>query len=592
MATGLENPLTEDRGIFDNTAESLRNRWVGKDMEALQAAIDEGNYPRAGLRGLGAIGGTIGDIVAMPFDAAFEVLGINDKIGEYIKKGLDTETGKKVVQLIAENPEYAGDIKATLDTLSAIPAFKVSKTILNDLFHNLETKVEGGTPGALIQAAREKVAALQGKDAPDKPNFYNSAPLRIPLVAGGLVDSAFYTLNDRLNPFQRATTRASGFPAGKRSEMANLINKGESSDAMGALATARMQQEQRYGAAPAMFGKDTPLHKYMYLDTGVPATDTQRIAQLIGGKDIPDEVVQRHLVDFQKAVLAPTRMQRLNPASQGTTVDVPNPNARRGSSEYAAQPMDQAPGSAVNKMFREDRLADLPPDTTMNDLARAAKAADDLNSPRGLVPLVKDAVKGKKRPDLGGKVEATKYMLKALDKSRKGKKLTDKEQQALDFFNETDVRPTEAGMQHVGTSHISQLKEYGGIHDMYSMQSGDTLFGSMSDKHDLFGANFLRPAQEKAAIFPIQKRTLGEDKAVTAARKERFLTKEDVNQIIPTASLEKVSGVPKKPKETAVDYHLRAIAEMRKNPETRDYAEALMNLGIVGTLGASNRQEK
>ena len=56
MATGLENPLTEDRGIFDNTAESLRNRWVGKDMEALQAAIDEGNYPRAALRGLGAVG--------------------------------------------------------------------------------------------------------------------------------------------------------------------------------------------------------------------------------------------------------------------------------------------------------------------------------------------------------------------------------------------------------------------------------------------------------------------------------------------------------------------------------------------------------
>jgi len=592
MATGLENPLTEDRGIFSNTVESLNNRWFGKDMDALKKAWGEDNYARSLLRGLGIAGGSVGDVVALPFDAAFEALGINDKIGEYIKKGLDTETGKKILKLIAENPEYAGDIKATLDTLSAIPAAKVGKTIINDLFHNLETKVEGGTTGAIIQAAREKAATFQGKDLPDKPNFYNSAPLRIPLVGGGLVDSVFYTLNDRLNPFQRATTRASGFPTGKRREMASLINKGKESDAMGALATARMQQEQRYGAAPTMFGKDTPLHKYMYLDTGVPATDTQRIAELIGGKDIPDDVVQRHIVDFQKAVLAPTIAQRVNPALQGTTIDVPNPNARKGSAEYAAQPMDKAPSSAVNKMFKEDRLADLPPDTTMNDLARAAKAADDLNSPRGLVPLVKDAVKGKKRPDLGGKVEATNYMLKALDKSRKGKKLTEKEQQALDFFNETNVNPTVAGMQHVGTSHISQLKEYGGVHDMYSMQGGDTLFGSMSDKHDLFGANFLRPAQEKAAIFPIQKRTLGEDTAVTAARKERFLTKEDVNRIIPTESLEKISGVPKKPKETAVKYHLRAIAEMRKKPELRDYAEALMNLGIVGTLGVSNRQEK
>tara|TARA_R110000823_G_scaffold1695_4_gene6661 strand:- start:234 stop:2006 length:1773 start_codon:yes stop_codon:yes gene_type:complete len=587
MATGLENPFLKSIGLSD-TFESLRDRFT--NTEAVDAA-GRGEYLRALGRAGGDILGAAGDVIAAPVNMVFEMTGINDGIKALVQKGLDTDTGKQLLTLAEENPKYAKDITNLLDIVSVVPASKLTKEIINDVFHNMKTKVEGGFVGDAVQKARTKLAESQGKDAPEKPNFYNSP--QAPLVAGEALNSLISSVNDRFNPFQRATTRASGIPTGKRKEIESILNRGETNNAIAEAATARMMQGQRYGEVPAMFGKGSPLDRYTYAATDIPSTDLNRIAEVIGGRDIPDSVVSRQLNDFNQSQLLPEKSLTgflagmFNKPSQGTMVDVYNPNTRNAGSEYANQPMNQAPGAALHKMFKEDRISKLPEGTSPFELMKAAKTADYLNGQQGVVERVR---KGP-RLNIGGKVEAATYILKALDKQKQGKKLTEKETKALSQYEKTKLNAAdELGFQHGASSHVSALKEIGGTRDVSSLQGMDRLFSSMSDKNDIFGLNFLNPKQDRASIFPIQQRNLGDSRATTDARLERFLTKDDVDSFAKTADIEKLSGVPKKKGEKATNYQLRAIAEMRKNPELRDYAEVLQNALLTAYVGSSNTQ--
>ena len=168
---------------------------------------------------------------------------------------------------------------------------------------------------------------------------------------------------------------------------------------------------------------------------------------------------------------------------------------------------------------------------------------------------------------------------------------SEKEVKALSEYEKTPLNKADAfGFQHGASSHVSALKELGGVRDVASMQGMDKLYTSMSDKNDIFGLNFLSPKQDRASIFPIQERNLREARGTTDARLERYLTKKDVDQLIPTTEIEKISGVPKKKGEKATDYQLRAIAEMRKKPELRDYADVLQNVLLTSYVGSSNTQ--
>ena len=580
MATGLENSLlrsTVDNIGLTDTFESLRDRVT--NTEAVDAA-DRGEYLRAFGRAGGDILGAAGDVVAAPVNMVFEMTGLNDGIKALVKMGLETETGKELITLAKENPKYAKDITNFIDIVSIIPGSQLSKGILNDVFHNMKTKVEGGYVGDVVQKARTKLAESQGKSAPEKPNFYNSP--QAPLILGEALNSLTSSVIDRFNPAQRATTRASGIPTGKRKEVASILERGEPANAMAEAVTARMMQAQRYGEVPSMFGKGSPLERYTYAATDIPATDLNKLASVVGGRDIPDAVINRHVNDFKETQL---KEGSFNKPSQGTMVDVYNPNTRNAATEFANQPMDQAPGAALHKMFRDERLATLPKGTTPFELMKASKTADRLNGQQGVLERVRNGP----RLNIGGKVGAANYILKSLEKQKQGKKLTDKETKALAEYNKTPLnKADELGFQHGASSHTSALKELGGVRDTSSLMGMDRMFTTMSDKNDIFGLNFLSPKQDRASIFPIQQRNLNDSRATTEARLERYMTKNDVDSTTSTVDIEKISGVPRKKGEKPTNYQLRAIAEMRTKPELRDYAEILQNVLLTGYVGSSN----
>ena len=580
MATGLKNPLMEDRGFFANTADSLKNRWLGKGTEGVSKAFDEGNYPRAALRALGVAAGSVGDVLAAPVDAIFEATGLNAKIEALVKMGLDTETGKKLLKAVQENPEYAADVGAAFDTLSVIPAAKLTKNVINDVMHNVATKVEGGVPGDALHAARTKVAEMRGVAPPERPNFYNSfAPA---LVAGSAVDGLWGAVNDRFNPFAMAKTDASGFTTNRRREIRNAMAAGNELDAAGSASAGRMLNQQRYGTETPMYAKGSPLHQYQYVATDIPAANLDEIRRRIGAADIPASVTDRHMKDFQANMLSGTAgwdeklNSLLNPATRGTTVDVVNPNAFKAHAEMADLPMDRAPGTSINKMFTEERIADLPEGTSAFELSKAAKTAD--------------SAKWRMLNGMGGKIEATKYILKAVEKQKRGVPLTDKEAKALKGYEKTSVKPTdEFGYTHSGSSYLSAQKQFGGVHSMSSVGTDD-IYNTVSDNSNLFGMSFVNPMTNKVAIYPTQKRVLGKEGDTTTARKSRFLTREDVNAYADVKKLEEISGVPRKPNEDAVTYQLRAIGEIEKKPGMKQFANVLKNAVWTGYVGTSNDQ--
>lgn len=579
----FQNELTgpEKKGIFANTLDSIDERWNGKGMKGVEQALKEGNIFRYITR-LGGVGlGTIGDVLAAVPDAIFEAAGINKKVAEVIQKGLDTEAGKKLVKLAEDNPEYAGDIGALFDAVSVIPSAKYAKNVVNDVLHNVATKVEGGAPGDAIQAVREKIAQVRNVPAPEKPNFYNAPALQPLLIAGSSVDGLWGALNDRFNPFQAANTRASGFTTNRRREIDNAMKAGKELDAAGSAAAGRTLNEQRYNTDTPMYPKGSPLDKYQYATTQIPSTDVETLMQRMGGRDIPKEVTERHLKDLQVNMLSgksgwDEKLNSIfNAPEYGTTVDILNPNAFRSHAEMADLPMDRAPGTALNKMFKEERLAALPEGTTQFELSKAAKTADNTN--------------WRLANKMGSKVDATKYILKAVEKQKSGLPLNEKEAKAMSAYEKTKVNPTDNGFTHSGTSYVSGQKQLGGVHQASSIKDKD-IYNTVSDRHNLFGMSFIDPAVDKVAVFPTQKRTVGKEGLTTEARQSRYMNREDVNTIS-TAELEKLSGVPRKKGEDAVSYQLRAIGEVKAQPGMQDFAEVLKNLVWTGYVGTSNMEE-
>ena len=605
MATGLENELLNEKpwysklydNTFRNTIDKIGDRWTEDNFSD---SFKEGNYSRGALRLAGAAGGTFGDILGAPLDLVFEATGINNGLDKLIKKGLDTETGQKLYNLAKDNPEYAADIGAFLDTVSALPAGKLLKNSINDVFHNLETKVEGGRLGEYLHKKRVEAAEKAGLPPPEKPNFYNS--FSPPLVGMGIIDSTASSLKDRFSPTQVATTRASGIPTGKREELAKVLKEGTFNDAAAVALAAQTLQKQRYGTGPAIMDNLSPINRYNYAGMDIPIEDTETLTRLMGGSEIPDEVVQKHIRELRQAVADPK-------SKRPTTVDVINPNARNIHTEFANQPMGMSPMSTINKVFRDANIQKLPADLTIFELAKAAKTVDNLKSKPSMKELGKAPfrkLQGKTaldRPDplkMSGGVQGVDDVLNAVRKKAAGEKLTERQEQLVRAYNKAKVNPAEGLFQHVNSSHVSAVKELGGVHDMFSFLDGDTMFSSIQDAHDLFGRTFIGAAKDKVATTPIAKRVLGKESETTARRNERYPAKDDIGSFIKPEQLKKIediSGVSRKPKENVVDYQLRAIAEMQRKPELRDYAQVLKNslMTAVGTpvlIGGNNQYEE
>lgn len=626
MATGLENPfiLPEE---FDLGADALTkpdfelnnrlvNRWK-KDVPEALAEESKGKINKAEvvLRFLGAVGGSVGDILGAPLDAAMNALGVNDALAKQVQRLAETETGKEIVKWSQENPRATKDILAGMDAASFFPAVKTVSKALNKAARGSRTMVEGGTIGDVVHKARVAIAEKKGVEPPKKMNFYNTGGV---MFLGDLVDGMIGGAYDSLTPSGAAAARKSGILSNARKEIKKDVEAGKTLRAEQAAMAKRMLAQQAGVGEPGMLSKGSPLYDYYLKDANIQVSGPKgrfsrpnnipwnqegldRVKKHFMDAGLDEQAADRVIADFKMNVFSNKGAtgasgawskfnEWWNPSKEGMSVDVWNPSAGESFRELGMVPFDRAASPTINRLYHADKWKAIPEEIRDDPytLAKMAKLADSRE------------FRGK-----NSQVDAFKSIVSAFEKKQAGAELNPVEQKILKDLDEVKgVNPPNAEdpRQYLGTSYVSNLMSaLGGLHTVSILDKAmnwkkagtmPQITNVAGDKHDIFGANFLFPQMDKAVVIPPQTRAVGNESLTTMRRKDLFNNKSEVPvNMEEIRKLEELSGVPYRPGENPIDYQLRAIGEFSANPELRDYATVLKNAGMLGYLGSDWRQQ-
>ena len=632
MATGLEStvesgdPFGMDVEFNTDQPSRLAQRWSGDVPEAIES-FQEGdiNAGSALLRVFGAIGGTTADVVGLPFDALLNALGVNDKIAEGVQAILETDTGQQLLKVAQDNPEEAKNLLAVMDIASFFPAVKGLKNVINSSAGDARTLVEGGTLGDIIHQSRVKAAEKRGETPPKKGNFYSNPALFLGDMADGLIKG---TIPDSLYPPAIAAKRQSGFGSNSRAEIRNQVAEGNFKVAEQAALAKRMLSQQAGRGEPPMLTKGSPLYENYILEADIPVAfpnkrganprnvnwneeGLDRIRTILKEGGLDEKAAERFLTDIKvntfsnqgasgwQAKLADLK-DRLDPSKEGMKVDVWSPSAGDAYRELGMVPFSQAPGTTLNRLFDPKKWNSLPENirTDFNLMAKISKVADDEKFRKSF---------GNKNPDT--QVAAANRIIKAVTKREKNPDKLDAQEQAIlkRLDEEQTIKPLDdIGRQFASLTYPSSLYALGGTHvtsmladtvekgkkGMFSLTP--QLTNVLSDRHDIFGTDFLFPQMNKSVIIPPLSRQLGNE-GKTTERRNVFQTGKSGTKVPAEemARLEKLSGVPFDPSidKNLVDYHTRAIGQFKTKAEAQDYLTAIKNIGKIGYLGSDWRQQ-
>jgi hypothetical protein len=611
MADMLSNPLLQEEDT------GLRNRIENRLLKELPETFEEYgqdkiNLAEVILRSVGAIGGSISDVVNEPLDRLMNALGINEAIANQVKELAQTEKGKELVKWSSENPRATKNILAALDSASVLPSLQTAKNTLNSAARGSRTMVQGGTVGDVVQKVREKIAEKKGLPAPDKMNYYNTGPV---LFVGDMLDGLAGAVQDAVIPSKAAAARQSGILSNARKEIKADVESGRKTRAEQAALAKRMLALQNTGKEPGMLSPGSPLYDY-YIKEGninvagprsrlsspnnVPwnqeGLDRVKANLMEGGLD--EQAAERVINDFKMNVFSSkggsTRdkiFEFLNPSKQGMFTDVWNPSAGGAFRETGGMtPFAQAGSTVINRVYDPKVWGTLPKELQEDlfTLSRMAKVADDDSFRAGR-----------------SQMESFKELKKAYEKRLENKELTAREKQVLSLVdNEKTVKPPSAEdpRQYVNGSYVSKLlSALGGTHtvsmldDAVELKTGainPRITTTAGDKHDILGADFLFPKQNRSVVISPQRRTLNRETNSTDLRRDSFLNKSEVPvNMEEIQKLEQLSGVPYIPGENPVDYQLRAIGDFKGNPELTDYMNVSGNIGRGLYLGSDWRQQ-
>ena len=281
-------------------------------------------------------------------------------------------------------------------------------------------------------------------------------------------------------------------------------------------------------------------------------------------------------------------------------VDVWSPSAGDAYRELGMVPFSQAPGTTLNRLFDPKKWNSLPENirTDFNLMAKISKVADDEKFRKSF---------GNKNPDT--QVAAANRIIKAVTKREKTPDKLDAQEQAIlkRLDEERTIKPLDkVGRQFASLTYPSSLYALGGTHvtsmledtvekgkrGMFSLTP--QLTNVLSDRHDIFGTDFLFPQMNKSVIIPPLSRQLGNEGKTTERR--NVFQKGKAGVQVPAEEivrLEKLSGVPFDPAidKNLVDYHTRAIGQFKTKAEAQDYLTAIKNIGKIGYLGSDWRQQ-
>jgi|14BtaG_2_1085337.scaffolds.fasta_scaffold07143_2 hypothetical protein len=400
--------------------------------------------------------------------------------------------------------------------------------------------------GGLIPAARVAQTAVNAGAARVPTmleGFYGAGagtPQKLVAAGKGAATALPGTIFDAFSPRAIAYERVTGVPLAKgKGEIGAGTTKGNES--MASAITTDYISRQR-GKGPAPFIAEGPIGKVNNL-AEVPATDTKAVKSQLFEEgvninfSVPEQVQNRAMAHLYK-------VWGFKP--ENTDIVVKNPEG-------------------VQRLSNEARVG-------------------TKKGPKALRLLTQATVQGEK-----GLASFMKKKKKTVQEATRS--------DLVSFYRQRGVEVTEGGKGdphvYIGTSHVSEAKELGGVNDFIAINAdtGD-VYSVISDQHDMFGLDpiggssliTMTPVQRSNFKAPESERYSMEDNLnsrITKGGKNKPEGDRRAEVMQAAKDLERRSGIPMEKGENPVSYNLRVLREYEPTISARDRASVGRRAGML-----------
>ena len=517
------------------------------EMQMAREGITAENLGRYGEESLAQAAGGAGAMLS-PVTGTAEALAPPDM--GIVRAIAESKVGQQAAQLAGEYPRTTRNLSNALEAGSWFPGMKFGGRMLNALMDNTPTEMPGfysGNPAGAFATAT------------------------VPAIPG--------MFNQLFNPRAAMERRTVGTGRGRRKEY--VTNPKQSVTVGSMLASSHMDKQ----GARTPEGSDNVVQS---------SAEVQRYVQ--DSFDLSD-------TDKLKANLA-----SLEPDTPDVVLDAAANHARRVHSvdnrEGAATAVVRRPLSGEKLSGEATGVA-----TTASSVSRSLTSSKSLEAAHKALPdaegidfyrqyltiakhanndRVRLAIRDKKLPDGTTGADLQQLYWNALNNKNQGKKVTEKQQQALNFFE--DAKPIQMtdrgnGIYTLQDTTKSAAQDLGGMNQFLAIDVNKGKVWTMgSDGHDMFGVN-PPGGNELINIVPIHSFDIGTKKSYPKSGSVEVNLKR----------IEELTGMPRNKGESATAYQKRVMRDYKGSAELQDYltvGENVVGAGMLTSAIAGDRENE
>lgn len=515
-----------------DAAESRREL----EMQMAREGVTPENLGRYGEESLAQAAGVAGATLS-PVTGTAEALAPPDM--GIVRAIAESDVGQQAAQLAGEYPRTTRNLSNALEAGSWFPGMKFGGRMLNALMDNTPTEMPGfysGNPAGAFATAT------------------------VPAIPG--------MFNQLFNPRAAAERSTIGTGQGRRKEYVTNPKQGVTVGSM--LASSHMDKQ----GAKTPEGGDNVVQSsaevQRYVQDSFDLSDTERLKTGLASlePDTPDVVLDA-------ATNHARRVHSVDNREGATTAVIRRPLSGEklsGEATGVATTASSVFRSLVSSKSLEAAQKALPDAEGIDFYKQYLTIAKHANNDR-----VRMAVRNENLPKGTTGADVQQDYWRGLYNQSQGKKVTEKQQQALDFFE--DAKPIQMidrgdGIYTFQDTTKSAAQDLGGMNQWGAIDVNKNKVWTMgSDGHDMFGVN---PPEGNALIniVPIHSFDIGTKKSYPKAGGVEVNMKR----------IEELTGMPRNKGESATAYQKRVMRDYKGTAELEDYLTVGKNVVGAGML--------
>ena len=518
-----------------NRAMEAATRRRELEMEMARNGVSAESLGRYSEETLAQAAGTAGATLS-PITGTAEALTPDLGVTQAIAQ---SDTGQQVGQALKQYPRTTRNVGNALEAGSWLPGAKFGGRMLNALMDNVPTEMPGFYSGNPVGAfAKATVPAIPGM------------------------------FNQLFNPRAAAERRVTGTGQGRRTEY--VTNPKQSVTTGNMLASSHMDKQNTRTPEGGDNVAQNSAEVQRYVQDSFDLSDTDKLKAGLASlePDTPDVVLDA-------AARHAKVVHGTDNRSGGTTAVVRRPLSGEklsGEATGTATTASSVSRSLASPKSLEAAQKALPDSEGIDFYRQYLTIAKHANNDR-----VRKAIDNEKLPKGTTGADLQQDYWRGMYNKSQGKKVTEKQQKALDFFEDSGpIQMTDRGngIYTLQDTTKSAAQDLGGMNQFLAIDVDKGKVWTMgSDGHDMFGVN---PPGGNGLIniVPIHSFDVGTKKSYPKAGGV------EVN----LSRIEELTGMARKKGESATAYQKRVMRDYKGTAELQDYLDVGKNVVGAGML--------